>query len=159
VRNAIQPIDPRIRLDITSVNEGLQEELAEPRTLAALAGALAAIGLALAVVGIYGVTAFVVGQRTQEISLRLALGATGRDIGRLLLGDSLRPVVVGLAFGVACAVLGSRLFSGVLYGVGSADPVAFGTAIFVLLAAAVVAVLLPTRHATRLDPASVLRQL
>ena len=141
------------------VSDGLQEQLAEPRTLATLAGALAGIALALAVVGLYGVTAFVVGQRSQEISVRVALGARGRDIMRLLLGDSLRPVMFGLAGGVFAALLGSRVFARTLYGVGSADPIAFGAAVLVLLTAAVTAVIVPTRRAAAVDPASVLRQL
>jgi predicted permease len=159
VRSALHPIDPRVRLGITPVSAGLQEQLAEPRTLATLAGALAGIALALAVVGLYGVTAFVVGQRSQEISVRVALGASGRDIMRLLLGDSLRPVMFGLFGGVFVALLGGRVFAGTLYGVGSADPIAFGAAVLVLLTAAVAAVIVPTRRAAAVNPATVLRQL
>ena len=159
VRSALHPLDPRVRLDITPVSDGLQQQLAEPRMLASLAGALAGLALGLAVVGFYGVTAFVVGQRSQEIGVRVALGASGRDIMRLLLGDSLRPVLFGLAGGVFVALLGSRMLAGTLYGVGSADPIAFGAAVLVLLTAATAAVIFPTRRAARVDPASVLRQL
>jgi ABC-type antimicrobial peptide transport system permease subunit len=108
---------------------------------------------------VYGVTAFVVGQRTQEISVRIALGASGRDISRLLLHDSLRPVAVGLAAGVFVALLGGRVFAGVLYGVSTADPIAFAVALLVLLGAATLAVIVPTRGAAAADPAAVLRQL
>ncbi len=159
VRSALYVIDPRVRLTITPVSERLQQQLAEPRTLAALAGTLAVLALALAVVGLYGVTAFVVGQRTQEISLRIALGASGREITRLLLRDSLRPVAIGLAAGVFVALLGGRVFAGVLYGVNTADPIAFGAAVLVLLGAATLAVIVPTRGAASVDPAAVLRQL
>jgi putative ABC transport system permease protein len=159
VRSAVHSIDPRVRLSITPVSERLQQQLAEPRTLASLAGILAAVALALAVVGVYGVTAFVVGQRTQEISVRIALGASGRDITRLLLHDSLRPVTVGLAAGVFVALLGGRVFAGVLYGVSTADPIAFVAALLVLLSAATLAVIVPTRGAAAVDPAAVLRQL
>jgi predicted permease len=159
VRSALHPIDPRVRLGITPVSDGVQEQLAEPRTLATLAGALAGIALALAVVGLYGVTTFVVGQRTQEISVRLALGASRRDVLRLLLRDSLRPVILGLAAGVCAALLAGRVFAGTLYGVGPADPIAFGAAVLVLLTAATGAVIVPAHRASRLDPASVLRQL
>ena len=158
VRSALHSIDPRVRLGITPVSERLQQQLEEPRTLASLAGVLAAVALALAVVGLYGVTAFVVGQRTQEISVRIALGATGRDIMRLLLHDSLRPVMVGLAAGVFVALLGGRVLAGVLYGVGTADPIAFVVALLVLLSAATLAVIVPTRGAAAVDPAAVLRQ-
>jgi ABC-type antimicrobial peptide transport system permease subunit len=105
------------------------------------------------------VTAFVVGQRTREIGVRMALGADRRGIRRLLLQDSLRPVAAGLAAGAVAALLGGRLFSGVLYGVGSADPVAFGVALLMLTASAVAAVLHPARRASMLDPAAVLREL
>jgi putative ABC transport system permease protein len=159
VRSAVHSIDPRVPLSITPVSERLQQQLAEPRTLASLAGILAAVALALAVVGVYGVTAFVVGQRTQEISVRIALGASGRDITRLLLHDSLRPVTVGLAAGVFVALLGGRVFAGVLYGVSTADPIAFVAALLVLLSAATLAVIVPTRGAAAVDPAAVLRQL
>jgi predicted permease len=159
VREAVQAVDPRLRLTIVTVADGLQSELEEPRSLATLAGALATFALALAIVGIYGVTAFVAGLRTQEISIRLALGATKRDVWRLLLGSSLRPVFIGLAAGLALAVLGSRIFAGVLYGIPTTDPVAFGAAILVLLASATIAIAFPTRHATNLEPASILRQL
>ena len=159
VRSALHPIDPRVRLGITPVSDGLREQLAEPRTLAALAGALACLAVALAIVGLYGVTAFIVGQRSQEISVRVALGASGSDIMRLLLGDSLRPVLFGLGAGVLVALLGSRVLAGTLYGIGSSDPLAFGAAVLVLLSAAILAVVFPTRRGARLDPASVLRQL
>jgi ABC-type antimicrobial peptide transport system permease subunit len=120
---------------------------------------LAAVALALAVVGIYGVTAFVISQRTQEIGVRMALGATARDVRRLLLGDSLRPVLVGLAGGVFAALLGTRVFSGVLYGLRSVDPIAFASAVLILLVAALAAVLAPTRRAASVDPAAILREL
>jgi len=109
-------------------------------------------------VGLYGVTAFVVGQRREEIGVRIALGASTRDITRLLLHDSLRPVMVGLVAGVFVALLGGRLLAGLLYGISPADPIAFGTALLVLFSAATLAVMAPTRRAAALDPAAVLRQ-
>ena len=159
VRTALQPIDPRIRLEVRSVSDRLREQIDEPRTLALLAGVLAGLALALAVVGIYGVTSFVVGQRTSEIGLRIALGASARDVMRLLLSESLRPVAVGLGVGVFAAMLGSRIFAGALFGISPLDPMAFTAAIGVLLCAATAAVILPTRRAASVDPAVVLRQL
>jgi predicted permease len=159
VRTALEPIDRRIRFEIRSVNDGLRQQLSEPRLLASLAGVLACLALSLAVVGIYGVTAFVVGQRTHEIGVRIALGAGTREVMRLLLADSLRPVAIGLVLGLGAALLGSRVFSGVLYGVSSADPIAFVGASLVLLTAATVAVIVPTRRAASVDAATTLRQL
>ena len=159
VRSALHPLDPRARLAITPVSEGLQQQVAEPRALATLAGALAIVALALAVVGLYGVTAFVVGQRTREIGVRMALGASGRDVMQLLISDSLRPVIFGLVAGIVAAIVVGRVFAGVLFGVAPADPIAFLSAILVLATAATIAVILPTRRASHVDPAAVLRQL
>jgi ABC-type antimicrobial peptide transport system permease subunit len=159
VRSALEPIDPRISFDVQSVNDALQRQIAEPRALAMLATVLAAIALGLAVVGIYGVTTFVVGQRTQEIGVRLALGATSRDVTKLLLADSLRPIGVGLCAGVVAALLAGRVFAGILFGVSPLDPIAFAAAVLVLLGTAIIAVTVPTRRAASLDPSSVLRQL
>ena len=159
VRTLLEPIDPRIQLNIRTVTDGLQQQLGEPRILATLAGVLATIALVLAIVGIYGVTTFIAGQRTHEISVRMALGASGRDVMRLLLADSLRPVVVGLGGGLLFALLGTRVVAGVLYGVSAVDPIAFGGAIAILLTAASLAVIVPTRRAVSIDPAATLRQL
>jgi hypothetical protein len=150
-------IDSRVRLDITYVREGLEKQLEEPRALSRLAGLLAAVALALALVGLYGVTAFVTGGRRQEIGVRIALGASASDVVRLLMRDSLRPVSFGLAAGVLGAGLASRVMAGALYGLSPADPLAFGGALIVLVAAATLAVFLPTRRAAAVDPAAVLR--
>ena len=159
VRAAIEPIDPRVTVDVQSVNDRLQRQMAEPRTLAMLARVLAAIALGLAVVGIYGVTTFVVGQRTQEIGVRVALGATARDVMKLLLADSLRPIGVGLGAGVLAALVTGRVVAGLLFGVSPVDPIAFAGAVLILLCTAVIAVIFPTRRAASVNPSSVLRQL
>jgi len=119
-----------------------------------------AIGVSTAVFGLVNAVAFrPTGIVDPASSVRVALGASGRDVMRLLLGDSLRPVLFGLAGGVFVALLGGRVLAGTLYGIGSADPLSFGAAVLVLLTAATAAVIFPTRRAARVDPASVLRQL
>lgn len=158
VRSALYTLDSRVRLDIAPVSAALEEQLAEPRMLAALASLLAAIAVTLAVVGIYGVTSFVVGQRRQEISVRLAVGASFNDIRRLLVHDSLRPVVIGLSGGLVVALLASRAFIGVLYGLSPLDPASFLSALLLLFAAALCAVIVPSRRAASVDPASLLRE-
>ena len=158
LRSALQPLDPRLRLDVTLVATGLQNEAQEPRIMATLASALAVLALGLAIVGIYGVTAFVTGQRTREVGLRIAIGATRSDVMRLLLRDSLRPVAIGLAVGAAVAFAASRVISGMFYGVGAGDPLAFASAITILLVSAATAVFIPARRASLADPAFVLRQ-
>jgi putative ABC transport system permease protein len=159
LRSALHPLDPRARLTVSLVSEGLHEQLAEPRALATIAGALAIIALALAVVGLYGVTSFVVGRRTQEIGLRMALGASSRDVMQLLVSDCLRPVLIGLAAGIVMALIVGRVFAGALFGVPPTDPIAFVTAILVLATVAAGAVIIPTRRASLVQPAAVLRQL
>jgi predicted permease len=158
LRETLQRLDPRLRLEFNLVAAGLRNEVEEPRNLAMLAGALAALALGLAIVGIYGVTAFVTGQRTREIGLRIAVGATSGDVLRLLLKDSLRPVAIGLATGAGIALIATQLTAGILYGVGARDPLAFASAIAVLLVSAAAAVFIPARRAATVDPAFVLRQ-
>jgi predicted permease len=158
LRAALQPIDSRVRVEMRLVRDGLQKELDLPRTFAAIAGYVAALALALAAIGMYGVTAFVTGQRTREIGVRIAVGASRADVVRLLLGDSLRPVAIGLTAGLIGALIASRLFEGSLYGVSARDPMAFSVAALTLLAAGALATYLPTRRASRVDPVVVLRQ-
>jgi len=158
LRAVLQPIDSRVRVDMSVVRDGLQRELDTPRTFAAIAGYVAALALALAVIGMYGVAAFVTGQRTREIGLRIAVGASRADVVRLLLGDSLRPVAIGLTAGLIGALIASRLFEGSLYGVSARDPMAFSVAALTLLVSGALATYLPTRRAARVDPVVVLRQ-
>jgi predicted permease len=159
IRSALQPLDSRARLEVTPVSDGLARQLGESRTLASLASTFAAVALCLAIVGLYGVTAFVINQRSQEITLRVALGATRRDVLRMLLGDSLRPVMLGLGAGIFVALGAGRLVSGTLYGIGPADPIAFGVSIVILLLSTIAAIIVPARRAATVDPAEVLKQV
>jgi hypothetical protein len=115
IRGALQPPDPKVRLEVTPVSEGLARQLGESRVLASLATTLAAVALCLAIVGLHGVTAFVINQRSQEITLRIALGASRRDVLQMLLADSLRPVLLGLGAGIIVAVGTGRLIAGPLW--------------------------------------------
>ncbi len=107
--------------------------------------------------GVYGVTAFVISQRTHEVGVRIAIGASRRDILRLLVAQSLRPVAIGLILGLTIALAGVQWLASMLAGIGPRDPVAIGVAVTVLLASAVAAVLAPARRAARIDPANILR--
>ena len=158
VRDAIRAIDPRMRLDVSLPATSLRDQMEEPRILAGLAAGLAVLALSLAVIGIYGVTSFVTGQRTREIGVRVAVGASRSDVLRLLLRDSLKPVAIGVAAGAVTALLAGQLLAGILFGVGGRDPLAFAVAIAVLMLSAAVAVFVPARRAARVDPAFVLRQ-
>jgi predicted permease len=117
----------------------------------------AALALVLAVVGIYGVTSYAVSRQTQEIGLRMALGAGQDEVVRGVIMQGMRPVVMGLAVGLVTASAGAALVRSLLFGVGALDPIAFSGAIVVLLSAAVAACYVPARHAAQLDPVSALR--
>jgi len=158
MREALNAVDPRVRLSVKLAATGLRDQRQEPRILASMAGGLAVLALGLAIVGIYGVTAFVTGLRTREIGVRVAVGASRRDVLGLLLRDSLKPVAIGMAVGTVAALLAGQLFAGILYGVGPRDPLAFMAAFAVLLISAAAAVFVPARRAAALDPATVLRQ-
>jgi putative ABC transport system permease protein len=109
-------------------------------------------------VGIYGVVAYAVTRRAREFGIRLALGARGRDVVRLVVGQGTAPVLAGLALGLGGAWGASRVLGSLLYGVSATDPVAFaGVAVF-LGAVALVAAYVPARRATRVDPVVVLAQ-
>jgi predicted permease len=122
-----------------------------------LLGCFAGLALLLGVSGIYAVVSHSVSGRTAEIGLRMALGAAGTDILRLVLGSGLRPVVLGVALGLAGALATSRLLTSVLFGVRPADPTTFAIVASILVAAAVVATWVPARRAARVDPTGALR--
>jgi putative ABC transport system permease protein len=122
-----------------------------------LLGAFAAVALTLAAVGVYAVISFSVARRTNEIGIRMALGAEPADVLRLVVGQGLRVGVAGALVGIAGALALSRLMSSMLYGVGSHDPATFVGVVVLLAAVAVLASWLPARRATRIDPLRALR--
>jgi hypothetical protein len=125
-------------------------------TLAVLA-ASALLALLIGAVGLYGVTAYLVGLRTREIGVRIALGAQASDVRRLVLGRALRDAGIGVAIGIVGALLVSRTIASALYGVSPMDPTALAGASALLLATSLLATWFPARRASRLDPASTLR--
>jgi putative ABC transport system permease protein len=131
--------------------------LAARRFQAGLFAAFSSIAALLAAVGVYGVVAFSVAERRDELGLRLALGADAGMLARLVLGDSLRLAGAGLALGVGAALAGRGLLAGALYGVAPWDPPVLAGVVSLVLFAVVVASLGPARSAARTPPASVLR--
>ena len=115
------------------------------------------LALTLGAIGVYGVTAFTVRARMPEFGVRMAMGATPGEVRRHALATGLAPVALGLVVGLAGAFAAARLLSGLLYGVGAADPVTFGLVAATLAAVAVAATLIPAGRAARVDPATVLR--
>lgn len=137
--------------------EYVEKARAQTRFVTVLAGALAAIALLLACIGVYGVTAYSVAQRTSEIAIRLALGAHSTDIRKLVLRQSVLPVVLGLGAGLLLAAALTPLLAGLLYGVPPSDPLTFASISAFLGTLGVVACYIPARRAMRVDPMVVLR--
>jgi ABC-type antimicrobial peptide transport system permease subunit len=122
-----------------------------------LLSVFAAVALVLAAVGIFGVISFTVSRRTQEIGLRLALGADKKDILRLIGVQSLTPILIGVGVGIASALVLTRFLSSLLYGVGGWDPLTFLGASGILIGTAFVACLIPALRAIKVDPMIALR--
>jgi predicted permease len=157
-RQRLRAIDPRADVEITSIASRVQQAAGQPRVLAMLTAVVGAIAIVLCVIGLYGLTASVVGQRAREMAVRAAIGAEPRALLRLLMWDSLRPVLIGLAAGVAAALLAGRVMGAAMFfSVSPQDPIAFAGAAAILLVAATLAVLAPTRRAASVDAALVLK--
>jgi ABC-type antimicrobial peptide transport system permease subunit len=122
-----------------------------------LVGAFAVLALLLGAVGIFGVVSFATARRTREIGVRMALGAKGRDVKRLVIGETIRTVAVGITLGITGAAAGVRVLRGLVYGVSAADPLTFIAVPMVVVAVAVLAAAIPARRASRVDPITVLR--
>jgi ABC-type antimicrobial peptide transport system permease subunit len=141
-----------------SMEQLVSASLARQRFLLVLFGAFAGIALLLASIGIYGVLAYLTGQRTPEIGVRMAVGATARDILRLVLRQCLEMVLAGLGVGLLAALAAARVFQRLVQGMQPAHVATFAIMIPVLLAAALLAGFVPARRASRVDPVSALRQ-
>jgi putative ABC transport system permease protein len=131
--------------------------MAPRRFNALLLGSFATLALALAVLGLYGVISYVVTQRTREIGIRMALGAERRDVVQAVLRQGMTVALVGVVLGVAASLALTKVLAGLLFRVESRDPVVFTVVPLLLLAVAALAILLPARRASRVDPATALR--
>jgi putative ABC transport system permease protein len=131
---------------------------AEPRFLALLLAVFAAVALLLAAVGIYGVMSYAISRRTHEIGIRISLGATRADVLRMVLRQGMVQALAGSLVGVGGALFLGRLMARMLYGVRPNDPLTFGTVSVVLAVAALLAICVPARRATRIEPMAALRQ-
>jgi predicted permease len=159
MRSALMAIDPARRPVLQFVRDMRDRQLLMPRALAAIGGVFGGLALLLAVIGVTGVTAFVVAQRRREIGIRMAIGATRADVIRGVIVQGLRPVAIGLAVGFVVAFLAAPLVRQAMYGgISERDPLAFGAGVAVLLGSALCAMWVPARRAARTDPARVLKE-
>jgi macrolide transport system ATP-binding/permease protein len=157
VRSQIRQLDQKLPItNVTSLSDVLYSALWTPRMAAWLLTLMGGVSLLLAAVGIYGVTAYSVSQRTRELGIRVALGAPRHDVIWLIVGQSLRVSFIGLTAGLAVSLIATRLVAGLLYG-SALDLVTFVSVPLVLAAAVVAASYLPARRATRIEPTIALR--
>jgi predicted permease len=158
VRAAVRDADPSLPVyDVATMDEWLSRAVAQPRLGTTLLAVFAAVALALAAVGIYGLIAYTVAQRTREIGVRMALGARPGEVLRMVVAEGMRPALAGMVLRVLGAWAASRVIGSLLFGITATDPPAFLAAALFLAGAAALAAYVPARRASRLDPAIALR--
>ena len=158
VREAVRRIDPSAVIDnVATMQQVVSNALSRPRLFAVLAGAFAIVGAFLAAIGVYGVTAYAVTQRTRELAVRLALGARPRGLLLLVIRPAVAWTLVGVSLGVAGSIALSRYLQGVLFGITPVDPTTFTVVSAMFLVVAVLATLIPARRIARVDPLVALR--
>ncbi|MEN3332309.1 MAG: hypothetical protein V7641_1674 [Blastocatellia bacterium] len=158
IREQVQAVDANQPLyDIQTMDERLARSLEARRFAVTLLGVFAALALLLAAIGLYGVIAYLVTQRSHEIGIRVALGATGVDVLKLVLRQAIHLALIGVAIGLAAAFALTRLLSSLLFGVSATDPLTFAAICVILIAVALTASFIPARRATRIDPMVALR--
>ena len=157
VQSLVRSLDGHVSPKLTSIETQISNSIAAPKFVMVLLAVFTALALALAAVGLYGVLAYAVAQRTREIGIRMALGASQARIARSVVIRGVMLAAVGAAAGIALSIWGTRLIEHELFGVGPRDVVSFAASLLVLLAAAVLACVVPTRRALAVDPMTAIR--
>jgi putative ABC transport system permease protein len=158
IRQEILKLDPEQPVaNIRTMDQAISRSLSARRFTLTLLGIFAGAALALAVIGLYGVMAYTVTQRSHEIGIRMALGAEQRDVMRLIVGQGLKLVLLGLALGLAGTLAMTRFIKSMLFGISTTDPITFGSIAVMLTAVALLACWFPARRATKVDPLVALR--
>jgi putative ABC transport system permease protein len=158
LRAAVAEVDrdqPLVR--VRTMEQAMSESVAQPRLRTTLLALFSGVALALSLIGVYGVMAYAVSERTHELGVRIALGASPSDIRSLVVGEGTRLAAIGIAIGIVGALAASRALGALLFGVSATDPVTFALAALALAAAGVAAAYLPARRASRIDPVTLLR--
>jgi putative ABC transport system permease protein len=158
LRGIVRSLDPQMALaDVRTMDEVVSASLAGARFRTTLLGVFALVALLLSAIGVYGVMSYAVEQRTQEMGLRMALGATGADVLRLVAGQGMRLAVAGILVGLVAAYWVVRVLESLLFGISASDPATFAAIAVLLAAVAALASYVPARRATKADPMLVLR--
>jgi ABC-type antimicrobial peptide transport system permease subunit len=158
IRRELNRLDPEVALtEPRTIRQRVDDSIFADRMIATLSGFFGGLALLLAAVGIYGVMAYAVAQRTAELGLRIALGANPAKIGRMVLRDGLLLIAAGIAIGLPLSVAAGRISSSLLYGIQPGDPLAFVLTVAVLLVIGMVAAFVPARRAASIEPVEALR--
>jgi predicted permease len=158
IRRELRGLDPNVPvMRVRTLEQDVNSRLDRERLIALLSGFFGLLALGLATVGLYGVMAYGVTQRTREVGLRMALGARRADVVGMIVRESLVPVLIGMAVGLGAALALTRLVAGLLFGVAPRDPVSILLAVAAMLAVALLAASIPARRASRVEPAIALR--
>jgi putative ABC transport system permease protein len=158
IKTAVQSLDAQLPVyRLRAMDEFLADSIAQPRFVTFVLGGFAALALVLALVGVYGVMSYIVGQRQREIAVRIAVGARRLDVIAMIVGQSVGYTAVGILAGLAAAAAGTRLMSGLLFGVTATDSATFASATAAVILAALAATAIPAWRAARTTPVSALR--
>jgi putative ABC transport system permease protein len=144
-------------IGVETMEKVISDSVADRRFQMTLLAIFAVVALILAATGVYGVMATAVARRTHEMGVRLALGATARDVLKLIIGQGMKLALVGVGIGLAAAFGLTRLMKGLLFGVSAIDPLTFVAVALLLAVVALIACYIPARRATRVDPLTALR--
>lgn len=158
IRRTLAEIDPNLTIiDLHSLEYQLSGNFNQERLIARLTALFGLLALLLASVGLYGVTAYSVARRTNEIGVRMALGATRSSVVSMVLRVALMQIAIGLAIGIPITLMGGRFVSSQLYGVRTYDPLVLGAAVLILSVCAIFAGFIPARRAASIEPMQALR--
>ena len=159
VTRAIHEVGPDLPVvDVMSMNDVMAQSVSPQRINMLLLASFALLALILAAVGIYSVLSYTVRRRVREIGIRMALGASNDDVIRMVLADGLKPILVGVALGLAAALALGRVVSSLIFGVRATDPLTLAAVALPLLLVGILATITPAYRATRIEPVRILRE-